>query len=133
MSIDETILLAAIGLMLYGVIQNFIRGDEFWFFPTGNIIGAIGVTVVASAAFPLTLQADTIVLVAVALGLYWFTKTKRTPKRQTFEQVFETVEVEPVVEPKVEAEPVVEYAVEDEPEPIVEANVEHSPFMWNGA
>ena len=130
MNMNDAILLAAIGLMVYGIAQHFLQGDDFWLSPIGNVIGAIGVTVVTGAAYPLTLQDDLIIFVAVVLALYWFTKRKaKSTKRQTFEQVFQTVEVEPIVEPEVKAEP----AVEDEPEPVVETAPEASPiFMWKG-
>ena len=131
MSMNDAILLAVIGLMLYGIVQHFRIGDEFWFSPIGNLIGALGVTVVAGAAHPLTLQDEFIIWVALALGLYWFSKgkqqkTKRT--RPTFEQVFETVEVAPVGEDDADGDQP-EPEVEEEPEPVAE----HRPFMWNGA
>jgi len=132
MNTNDAILLAAIGLMVYGIIQSVLNGLDFWLSHIGNVIGAIAITIVASAAYPLTAQDEVIVFVAVALGLYWFTKRKaKTAKRQTFEQVFETVEVEPIVEPKVEAEPIVEQFVEDEP--VIEVTPEASPvFLWKG-
>lgn len=130
---NDAILLAAIGLMLYGIVQHFRFGDEFWLSPIGNVIGAIGVTVVAGACFKLTLQDEIIILVAVTLGLYWFGKRK-TPKKpatkQSFEQVFETVEVEPIVE---ENESESEVDPVDEASPAPEPVAKHSPFMWNGA
>lgn len=133
MSMNDAILLAAIGLMLYGIAQHFIQGDGFWLSPIGNIIGAIAIALVAGAAYPLALQDEGIVFVAVALGLYWFTKRKTTKKpatKQSFEQVFKTVEVEPLVEPKVKAEPV----VEDEHQPAEPLAPEASPvFVWKGA
>jgi len=127
MTMNDAIYLATIGLMLYGIVQTVLSGDEFWFSPIGNLIGAIGVTVVASAAYPLTAQDEVIIFVAVVLALYWFTKRKAKPtKRQTFEQIFETVKVEPIVESKVKAEPIVEQ--------YIEATPEASPvFMWKGA
>lgn len=139
MSMNDAIFIAAIGLMLYAIVQHFRIGDEFWFHPTGNVIGAIAVTGVSGAMFGLSYEDELIVLVAVALALYWFTSRKTTKKpatKQSFEQVFQTVEVEPIVEPKFKAEPVVEQFVEDEPEPVVETSPapEASPvFVWKGA
>lgn len=128
---NDAILLAAIMLMVYGIVQHFRLGDEFWFSPAGNVIGAIAVAVVAGACFDLALQDEFVVLVAVLLGLYWFSSRKKNKKpatKQSFEQIFETVEVEPIVEP----DPIVEQFVEDES--IVEATPEASPvFMWKGA
>lgn len=132
MSLHDAILLVAIGLMGYGTVQHFRLGDEFWFSPAGNVCGATGVTFVAGAMFGLNSDDELIVLVAVALALYWFTRSKCTikkpaTKRQSFEQVFATVEVEPIVEPEVEL------FVEDDAdlgrtEPVVE-----QPFTWQGA
>src|SRR5690348_16892425 len=98
MSLNDAILITASGLMLYGIVQHILNSDEFWLSPIGNVIGAIAVTVVVGAAFPLMVQDDTLILLATVLALFWMTRGKRrryspaTPAGNvTFDQVLTPV------------------------------------------
>jgi len=136
---NDAILLAAIGLMGYGLVLCMLNGDDFWFHPIGNIVGAIAVSVIATAALPIMLQDGLIIFVSTALVLFWVTKGKRTRRptaptgKATFNQIFITVPVdEPpaaVVEPDVEPD-VDPVEPDDEPAPVPTAPT--GVFMWNG-
>lgn len=118
----NTLLVLEICAMGYGIVQGFRMQDEFWFTPIGNIVGGIALAVVGSAAFRLRLQDSALLVIALSLGLYWFTRSKQTATRpsatkQTYNQTFQAAK------PAVKVEPV----VEDEPA------VETKGFTWTGA